>query len=78
MHKDYDIGYAKGFAEGWKAARISFEAHMKSVLDQSKATTPVLDQYKNCVVCGINKNNGDPFGVVCQHPNCPINATSIF
>lgn len=73
MHKDYDIGYAKGFADGWQAAKKSFDAQIKS-----RDTTSILDQTQSCAVCGINKNNGDPFGVVCQHPNCPINATSIF
>ena len=74
MHKDYDIGYAKGFAEGWTAARKSFDAQLKQAIEQSnnKYELPL-----SCPVCGIGKN-GDPLGLVCQHPDCPTKSTSIF
>jgi hypothetical protein len=68
MHKDYELGYADGYEAGWKAAKnsfskpISFSANIDSV---ASPTTPI------CPVCGISRN-GDPLGIKCEHPMCPI------
>jgi hypothetical protein len=56
--------YSNGFIDGWNAACKAFG------LDVKKEITEPYKFDEGCSVCGIGKN-GDPFGYVCQHPNCP-------
>ena len=58
---DYVTGYKDGYGDGWAAAKAAILPKVKDVK---------YEFVEDCPVCGIGKN-GEPLGVVCQHPLCP-------
>ena len=66
--EDYKDGFTDGYKTGWAAAEAAFK---KKDLEE-KVKNHKFE--KGCAVCGIGKN-GEPFGYVCQHPECPTKVT---
>ena len=66
-NSEYDKGYAEGYLEGFRNGLSTGIQNTKNIPEQKPYAFKV-----GCSLCGIGEN-GEPFGVRCRHPDCPMN-----